>query len=312
MAELLATLEAPVYIERVSLGDNKNIIKARKAVRKAIENQKNGKGFSFVEILSPCPTILKMDPVVARKWVNETLTKNFPLGCFRDKEVEVQKVDAPQHKIEDVLGISKKTAAPTHELKSHGRDLTIKIAGFGGQGILLLGQMMAEMGMREKLEVAWLPSYGPEMRSGSAHCHVTLAHERIGSPLISHPEVLVAMNEISLRKFGPQVAHGGIIFYNRDRVPEDVNISHARIICLPASEIADQIGSAKVANVVMLGAILEETECLSPETAMRVIEETVRNPKMLEFDRKAMEAGRQFVDNEVRVGAVSQPDGYSY
>jgi 2-oxoisovalerate ferredoxin oxidoreductase beta subunit len=312
MAELLATLEAPVYIERVSLGDNKNIIKARKAVRKAIENQKNGKGFSFVEILSPCPTILKMDPVVARKWVNETLTKNFSLGCFRDKEVEVQKVDAPQHNIEDVLGISKKTAAPTHELKSHGRDLTIKIAGFGGQGILLLGQMMAEMGMREKLEVAWLPSYGPEMRSGSAHCHVTLAHERIGSPLISHPEVLVAMNEISLRKFGPQVAHGGIIFYNRDRVPEDVNISHARIICLPASEIADQIGSAKVANVVMLGAILEETECLSPETAMRVIEETVRNPKMLDFDRKAIEAGRQFVDNEVRVGAVSQPDGYSY
>src|SRR5512141_513240 len=312
MAELLATLEAPVYIERVSLGDNKNIIKARKAVRKAIENQKNNKGFSFVEILSPCPTILKMDPVVARKWVNETLTKNFPLGCFRDKEVEIQKVEAPQHKIEDVLGISKKTVAPTHELKSHGRDLTIKIAGFGGQGILLLGQMMAEMGMREQLEVAWLPSYGPEMRSGSAHCHVTLAHDRIGSPLISHPQVLVAMNEISLRKFGPQVAPGGVIFYNRDRVPEDVNISHARIICLPASEIADQIGSAKVANVVMLGAILEETECLSPETAMRVIEETVRNPKMLEFDRTAMQRGREFVDNEVRVGAVSQPDGYSY
>jgi 2-oxoisovalerate ferredoxin oxidoreductase beta subunit len=312
MAELLATLEAPVYIERVSLGDNKNIIKARKAVRKAIENQKNGKGFSFVEILSPCPTILKMDPVVARKWVNETLTQNFPLGCFREKDVEIQKVDAPQHNIEDVLGISKKTAAPMHELKSHGRDLTIKIAGFGGQGILLLGQMMAEMGMREKLEVSWLPSYGPEMRSGSAHCHVTLAHDRIGSPLISHPQVLVAMNEISLRKFGPQVAHGGIIFYNRDRVPEDVSIDHARIVCLPASEIADQIGSAKVANVVMLGAILEETECLSPKTAMRVIEETVRNPKMLEFDRKAMQAGREFVDNEVRVGAVSQPDGYSY
>jgi len=312
MAELLATLQAPVYIERVSLGDNKNIIKARKAVRKAIENQKNGKGFSFVEILSPCPTILKMDPVVARKWVNETLTAAFPLGCFRDKEVEVVKVDAPQHDIADVLGISKKPSPSIKDLKSHGRNLTIKIAGFGGQGILLLGQMMAEMGMREQLEVSWLPSYGPEMRSGSAHCHVTLSHERIGSPLISHPEVLVAMNEISLRKFGPQVAHGGIIFYNRDRVPEDVAIDHARIVCLPASEIADQIGSAKVANVVMLGAILEETECLSPETAIRVIEETVRNPKMLEFDRQAMQRGREFVDNEVRVGAVSQPDGYSY
>lgn len=311
MSELLATLEAPVYIERVSLGDNKNIIKARKAVRKAIENQKNGKGFSFVEILSPCPTILKMDPVVARKWVNETLSKTFALGCFRDKEVEIPKVDAPQHSLEEVLGISKE-AKVTRGLKSHGRDLTIKIAGFGGQGILLLGQMMAEMGMREQLEVSWLPSYGPEMRSGSAHCHVTLAHDRIGSPLITHPQVLVAMNEISLRKFGPQVAHGGAIFYNRDRVPDDVQIDHARIVCLPASEIADQIGSAKVANVVMLGAILEETECLSPETAMGVIEDVVRNPKMLELDRKALQAGREFVDQEVRVGAVSQPDGYSY
>ncbi len=312
MAELLATLDAPAYIERVSLGDNKNIIKARKAVRKAIENQKNGKGFSFVEILSPCPTILKMDPVVARKWVNETLTKAFPLGCFRDKEIDIPKVDAPHHTMAEVLGIAKKPATANIDLKSHGRDLTIKIAGFGGQGILLLGQMMAEMGMREELEVAWLPSYGPEMRSGSAHCHVTLAHERIGSPLISHPQVLVAMNEISLKKFGPQVAHGGLIFYNRDRVPEDFSMDHARVICLPASEIADQIGSAKVANVVMLGAILEETECLSPETAMRVIEDTVRNPKLLELDRKALEAGRKFVDNEVRVGAVSQPDGYSY
>lgn len=312
MAELLATLEAPVYIERVSLGDNKNIIKARKAVRKALENQKNGKGFSFVEILSPCPTILKMDPVVARKWVNETLTKAFPLGCFREKEPNVVAVEAPQKPVADVLGITKQVKKSDLELKSHGRDITIKIAGFGGQGILLLGQMMAEMGMRESLEVSWLPSYGPEMRSGSAHCHVSLSHERIGSPLISHPQVLVAMNEISLRKFGPQVAPGGVIFYNRDRVPEDVTIDQARIVCLPASEIADQLGSAKVANVVMLGAVLEETECLSPETAMLVIEDFVRNATMLELDRKALAKGRDFIDNQVRVGAVSQPDGYSY
>jgi len=312
MAELLATLQAPVYIERVSLGDNKNILKARKAVRKAIENQKNNKGFSFVEILSPCPTILKMDPVVARKWVNETLTKAFPLGCLRDQATEIPNMAAPQRPVADVLGITKVSKKADLELKSHGRDISIKIAGFGGQGILLLGQMMAEMGMREQLEVAWLPSYGPEMRSGSAHCHVTLAHDRIGSPLISHPQVLVAMNEISLRKFGPQVAPGGVIFYNRDRVPEDVTIEHARIMCLPASEIADQLGSAKVANVVMLGALLEETECLSPETAMNVIADTVRNPAMLELDRKALAAGREFIDNQVRVGAVSQPDGYSY
>ena len=77
----------------------------------------------------------------------------------------------------------------------------MKFAGFGGQGILLMGQLLAEMGLREQMEVSWLPSYGPEMRSGSAHCYVTFSHERIGSPLISHPDVFVAMNELSLRKF---------------------------------------------------------------------------------------------------------------
>ena len=84
----------------------------------------------------------------------------------------------------------------------------MKFAGFGGQGVLLMGQLLAEMGLREQMEVSWLPSYGPEMRSGSAHCHVTLSHERIGTPLISRPEVLVAMNELSLRKFAASVSLG--------------------------------------------------------------------------------------------------------
>ena len=91
-AELLAALQAPTYIERVALCDMKNIIKAKKAVKKALENQKNNGGFSFVEILSPCPTILKMDPVVARKWVDETLMKAFPLGVFRDRKPELPPV----------------------------------------------------------------------------------------------------------------------------------------------------------------------------------------------------------------------------
>src|ERR1019366_2316593 len=167
-------------------------------------------------------------------------------------------------------------------------------------------------GMRENMEVSWLPSYGPEMRSGSAHCHVTLAHDRIGSPVITRPEVVVAMNEPSLRKFAEQVAPGGVILYNNSRLPEDFTCSHARVLCVPASEIADTLGSAKIANVVMLGALLEETECLPAETAINVLETTVKNPKILELDKKALTAGREFVDNQVRVGAVPGPDGYAY
>ena len=166
--------------------------------------------------------------------------------------------------------------------------------------------------MDEGLEVSWLPSYGPEMRSGSAHCHVCLSKERIGSPLISHPDVLIAMNEISLRKFASQVAPGGLVLYNCDSLPADLALPEARVVCIPASEIADKLGSAKAANIVLMGALLEETECLAPETAIRVLRDKVKNAGLLEIDRKALEAGRQFVDNQVRVGALSQPDGFAY
>ena len=168
------------------------------------------------------------------------------------------------------------------------------------------------MGMRENLEVSWLPSYGPEMRSGSAHCHVCLSHERIGSPLITAPDVLVAMNEISLRKFAAQVAPGGTILYNRDSLPADFSAPNARVICIPASKIADKIGNAKVTNVVMLGAVLEETECLPFDMAEAVLNATVKRKEFMEMNKKALQAGRQFIDNQVRVGAVSQPDGFAY
>ena len=313
VSELLASLETPTYIERVALCDMKNINKAKKAVKKALEIQKNGGGFSLVEILSPCPTILKMDPIVARKWVGETLMKTFPLGVFRDRRPDLPpSAEVPRKTVAEALGVKEGRPEAVPARRHHTRDLTVKIAGFGGQGILLMGQLLAEMGLREQLEVSWLPSYGPEMRSGSAHCHVTLSHERIGTPLISQPEVLIAMNELSLHKFASSVASGGLILYNHTQVPQDFKAPQARIVCVPASEIADKLGSAKVANVVMLGALLEETECLPAESAISVLEATVRNPKMLELDRQAIKAGRDYVDTEIEVGAVSQPDGYSY
>jgi 2-oxoisovalerate ferredoxin oxidoreductase beta subunit len=316
MSELISTLEAPVYVERVALSDNKNVMKARRAIRKALENQRDGLGFSFVEILSPCPTIWGKDPVEARRWVGEKMIPIFPLNVFRDRKPEMPVNNVPpQHTVPDVLELS-----PKHDLNigrgikhaHHFKELSIKVAGFGGQGVLLLGQLLTEMGMREGLEVSWLPSYGPEMRSGSAHCHVCLSKERIGSPLVSHPDVLIAMNEISLRKFGPQVTPGGLVLYNHDHMPEDFQLSQARVICIPASEIADKLGSTKATNIVMLGALLEETESLSPETAVGVLETKVKKTELLEVNRQALAAGRNFIDNQVRVGAVTQPDGFAY
>jgi 2-oxoisovalerate ferredoxin oxidoreductase beta subunit len=340
MAELISTLEAPVYVERVALSDNKNVMKARKAVRRALEIQRDGIGFSFVEILSPCPTIWAKDPVEARKWVAETMIPNFPLNVFKDKKHEpVENAVIPQRSVAEVLEIENAPVGPDAPMRAsetelggshpatpsteagstqarphahHFNQFEIKIAGFGGQGVLLLGQLLTEMGMREGLEVSWLPSYGPEMRSGSAHCHVCLSKERIGSPLISHPDVLVAMNEISLRKFAPQVAPGGLILYNADRLPADFPLPQARVICLPASEMADKLGSTKATNIVMMGALLEETECLLADTAVGVLKQKIKRVELMEVNSKALTAGREFIDHYVRVGAVSQPDGFAY
>jgi 2-oxoisovalerate ferredoxin oxidoreductase beta subunit len=319
MAELLATLEAPAYIERVALSDNKNIMKARRAIRKALEIQRDGAGFSFVEILSPCPTIWGKDPVEARRWVLEKMMPTFPLNVFRDRRFEIplgkEKENVPpQRPVPDVLEITAKAAAHDASKTKHShhfKNVKLKIAGLGGQGVLLLGQLLIEMGMREGLEVSWLPSYGPEMRSGSAHCHVCLSKERIGSPLVSRPDVLVAMNEFSLRKFAHEVVSGGIILYNGASLPADFYAPEVQVVAIPAAEIADKLGSTKAANIVMMGALLEETECLAPGTALSVLEDKVKKLDLLEIDRKALTAGRLFIDEQAHIGAVSQPDGFA-
>jgi 2-oxoisovalerate ferredoxin oxidoreductase beta subunit len=312
MSELLATLEAPAYIERVALCDNKNIMRARRAIRKALEVQRDGSGFSFVEILSPCPTIWGQEPVDARKWVLEKMVPVFPPSVFRDRKEQLPADTAPALKpVAEVLGINR--SAGPEELKDArlSENVTINVAGFGGQGVLLLGQLLAEMGMREGLEVSWLPSYGPEMRSGSAHCYVSLSRNRIGSPLTEHPDVLIAMNELSLRKFAPQVPSRGLVLYNQDHLPAEFPVVEAPIICVPASEIADKLGSAKAANVVMMGALLEETGCLDSATAVRLLETKVTNPTLLDIDLQALAAGKDFVGRHLDLGPVSQPDGFA-
>ncbi|MGB8011671.1 MAG: 2-oxoacid:acceptor oxidoreductase family protein [Terriglobales bacterium] len=316
MAELLATLEAPAFIERVALSDNKNIMKARRAVKRALEVQRDGGGFSFVEILSPCPTIWGKDPVAARQWIADKMIPVFPLNVFRDHRPEeplIKEVDPPHRSVADVLGLTPKPGAVdiSKSKRAHHKDTKIKIAGSGGQGVLLLGQLLVEMGMREGLEISWLPSYGPEMRSGSAHCHVCLSRERIGTPLISHPDVLVAMNEFSLRKFVHEVKSGGVVLYNGASLPADFSAPDLQVVAIPAAEMADKLGSTKATNIVMMGALLEETECLSPRTALSVLEDKVKKLDLLEIDRKALAAGQLFIDEQAHVGAVSQPDGFA-
>ena len=295
MAELLSTLHAPVYVERVSLHDNKNIMKARKSVRKALELQRDGAGFTFVELLSPCPTIWKMTPQEARKWIEEKMLAVFPLGVYRDHKLEPVSDAVPQITVHQLLGLEdtkeEETPTPAPMATEPHADLRVNIAGFGGQGVLLLGQILAEMGMRAGREVSWLPSYGPEMRSGSAHCYVCLSHERVGAPLVEHPDVLIAMNEISLHKFAKQVGAQSTIIYNSAKLPTGFPPQAAMIYCVPAAEIADRLGTTKATNMVMLGALLELTHTLPKESAFAVLKAKVRNQKLLAVDYQAIDEG---------------------
>jgi 2-oxoisovalerate ferredoxin oxidoreductase beta subunit len=313
VSELLASLEAPVYIERVALGNNKQVMNAGRALRRAIENQVRGIGFSLVEVLSPCPTIWKLDPLDAQRRVLEEMPKTFPLGVFRDRTKDAPVRPAPPappalEEIPTILGLTEiadETPAPSPQPlapASNGREATdarLKIAGFGGQGVLLLGEVLAEAGLTAGLEVSWLPSYGPEMRSGTSNCHVRLSTKPIDSPLVSVPNVLLALNEPSLRKFIGTVQPGGWVIYNGTAMPDDCTRADVRTIALPFTRLGDELGAAKAANIVMLGALLEATGMLSEEQVTTALHKLVKSPRWIEIDLAAMARGREEARKEI-------------
>ena len=299
VAELLASLEAPVYIERVGLGNNKQIMQAGRAVRRAIENQVRGLGFSLVEVLSACPTIWKLDPVDAQRRVLEEMPKTFPLGVFRDRTKEAVArprplAPPPIADIPKILGVADGLSdSGAWKNSAANLDLRVKIAGFGGQGVLMLGEVLAEAGLDAGLEVSWLPSYGPEMRSGTSNCHVRLTTHSIDSPLVSRPNALVALNEPSLRKFLASVEPGGLVLYNGATLPGDCVRADVRNIVENFTQVADELGDARAGNMVMLGALLEARGMLSEECIVSALERLVKNSRWLEIDRQALVRGRE-------------------
>ncbi len=298
VCEVLNSLEAPVYIERVALGNNKQIMHAAKVVKHAVENQVKGLGFSFVEVLSPCPTIWKMQPVEAQRFVQDEMAATFGLCNLRDRTKDAQARPAPAAPpaLEDLprllglvngSGVEETPAHPPLQL-----DLRIKVAGFGGQGVLMLGEVLAEAGLDAGYEVSWLPSYGPEMRSGTSNCHVRLANHAIDSPLVSRPNVLLALNEPSLRKFLPAVQEGGIVLYNAAEIPGDCIRRGVRIVALPFTRLADEVGATKVGNIVMLGALLEATGMLEEHRVVGALKRLV-SPRFFDLDLAALARGRK-------------------
>jgi len=178
-------------------------------------------------------------------------------------------------------------------------DTEVLMAGFGGQGMLLAGKVLAQASMDSGREVSWLPSYGPEMRGGTANVIVCIASTPIGSPLIDRPRGLVAMNLPSLEKFAPKVQPGGVIVINQSLIDRDPHRQDCSVIRVPARELAQEAGAPRAANFVMLGAYTAATDVVAPEAIEQAItrEFTGDRVKYVETSiaafRSGLEAGRR-------------------
>ncbi|MDD6307749.1 MAG: 2-oxoacid:acceptor oxidoreductase family protein [Clostridia bacterium] len=172
----------------------------------------------------------------------------------------------------------------------------IIIAGFGGQGILFSGKLLAYTGLVNGYEISWLPSYGPEMRGGTANCHVILSEEPVASPLVTKPTALIAMNLPSLKKFENAVVPGGVILIDNSLIDATVERTDVTVISIPATRMADEIGAKKLANMIMTGAFVKATGCTDFDGLMKGLEKCVPAGKadLLALNKKVLKMGYTF------------------
>jgi 2-oxoglutarate ferredoxin oxidoreductase subunit gamma len=171
----------------------------------------------------------------------------------------------------------------------------IIFAGFGGQGVLFAGQLLSYTGMAENLHVTWIPSYGPEMRGGTANCTVILSEEEIGAPIVRHPTIAVILNLPSMEKYEPSVKPGGLLIVNSSLIPMTSERQDIRSLYVPASDIATELGNPRMANMVILGALIGATNIVSLETVARQLDEHLsqRQRKWLEPNITALQKGAE-------------------
>ncbi|MBE5756723.1 MAG: 2-oxoacid:ferredoxin oxidoreductase subunit gamma [Clostridiales bacterium] len=175
-------------------------------------------------------------------------------------------------------------------------DYKILIAGFGGQGILFSGKVIANTGLMLNKEVSWLPSYGPEMRGGTANCSINVSDNQIGSPIVSAPNVLVAMNLPSLEKYENDVDKDGFIIYDSSLISKDVTRTDVNASKIPATRLASDNGLEGLANMVILGKVLKETKMFTLEEIVKSIEKVVpaKKQELLGKNVKAIEIGYNY------------------
>jgi 2-oxoisovalerate ferredoxin oxidoreductase beta subunit len=306
MAELIAGLDGPIYVDRVALFDAKSRKLAKKAIKKAVQNQVEKRGYSFVEVLSECPTHLKMSPEETEKWVKECMVPVFPLGVKKDVQPEPWwDRRSPSF---DPAKLLKGAGASSEAVERHCKafpghlnpaDISLKLAGSGGDGAQTAAMLIAKAAINEGFDATHIPSYGPESRGGTSYADVHVAKDEVLNPASPNPDILIAFNAPSLAKFGPAVKKGGTIVYDNSiikTVPAGIDPS-VKVVGAPFTETAVELGKAVVKNIVALGALQAATGLFPEATVIDAVRQMLKDKSaLIPLNEKAYTAGIEAVE----------------
>ncbi|MDP4162195.1 MAG: 2-oxoacid:acceptor oxidoreductase family protein [Bacillota bacterium] len=173
----------------------------------------------------------------------------------------------------------------------------IIIAGFGGQGVMSMGQLIAYAGMIEEKNVSWLPSYGPEQRGGTANCAVVVSDQQVGSPLVSNPSAVIVLNNPSFDKFEPKVRPGGLLISNSSLVARKSEREDIKVIDIRATDLANELGNSRITNMILLGAFIEYSKFLSENSIIESLKKVLSEDKyhLIDINKRALRKGAELV-----------------
>jgi 2-oxoisovalerate ferredoxin oxidoreductase beta subunit len=287
-------------VERVALFDAKQRTRAQKAITKALKLQADGVGFAFVEILAECPTHLGLTPPEAEAWVREKMVPVFPLGPKKDAAAAPfgewpRPTFDPARVLTAIGGLA--APVPRHcrgfPRVGWGDDIALKLAGAGGDGAQTAALLVTKAAINEGFDATHIPSYGPESRGGTSYADVRIAEGEVLSPAAPHPHALVAFNAPSLAKFGPEVVPGGVVVYDASVIAAPPPAAPGvRLVGVPCSGIAHELGKPMVKNVVALGALLGATRLFPEATFVEAIGQALEEkPALVAVNVEALARG---------------------
>ena len=276
ITELASRLKGTCYVTRQSVDTVASINKAKRAIRKAFEASMQGKGSSLVEIVATCNSGWKLTPVKANEWMRENMFPEYEKGEFERHYRSLSRLP--------------------YKLRCNMKKEII-ISGFGGQGVLSMGKILAYSGLMEDKEITWMPAYGPEQRGGTANVTVIVSDERISSPILSKYDVAIVLNQPSLDKFEPKVKPGGLLIYDGYGVFNPPTRKDITVYRINAMDKAAEMKNAKVFNMIVLGGLLKVCPVVSTDGLKKALFKSLpeRHHKLIPLNMEAVEEGMKII-----------------